>query len=83
MKIIITPEAIKQYGKLPKVEQKKIKRKITILEQDPKAGKKLSGNFSELRSLRVWPYRILYYINESQNTIYVVTIAHRQGAYKR
>ena len=78
MKIILTPEAIKQYGKLPKVEQKKIRRKITVLEQDPNAGKKLSGNFSELRSLRVWPYRILYYTNESQKTTYIVTIAHRQ-----
>lgn len=82
MKIIITPEAIKQYSKLPKVEQKKIRKKITVLEQGPNAGKKLSGNFSELRSLRVWPYRILYYTNESQKTIYIVTIAHRQGIYK-
>ena len=82
MKIIITPEAIKQYGRLPKTEQKKIKKKITILEQDQNAGKKLSGNFSELRSLRVWPYRILYYTNETQNTIYIVTIAHRQGVYR-
>lgn len=82
MKIIITPEAIKQYGKLPKVEQKKIKKKISVLEQDSNAGKKLSSNFSKLRSLRVWPYRILYFTNESQNTIYVITIAHRQGVYK-
>ena len=82
MKTIITPEANKQYDKLPKTEQKKIKKKITILEQDQNAGKKLSGNFSELRSLRVWPYRILYYKNESQNTIHIVTIAHRQGVYK-
>lgn len=82
MRIIITPEASKQYRNLPKVEQKKIKKKIIILEQDPNSGKKLSGNLSELRSLRVWPYRILYYINESQNTIYIVTIAHRQGVYK-
>lgn len=82
MKIIVTPEANKQYNHLPKVEQKKIKKKLAVLEQDPYAGKKLSGNFSELRSLRVWPYRILYYTDDSQKTIYIVTIAHRQGIYK-
>jgi mRNA-degrading endonuclease RelE of RelBE toxin-antitoxin system len=82
MLIIITPEAEKQYDKLPKVEKIKIKKKLIILEENTKAGKKLSGNLSELRSLRAWPYRIIYYLNRSQNKIYVVTIAHRQGVYK-
>jgi len=81
MFIIVTPEAEKQYNRLPKIEQKKVKRKLTILEINPKAGKKLVGNFSELWSLRAWPYRIIYYLNKSQNTIYIVTIAHRQGVY--
>jgi len=82
MQIIITPEAEKQYGKLPKIEQKKIKKKLATLEENQKSGKKLSGNLSELRSLRAWPYRIIYYLNQSQKKIYVVTIAHRQGVYK-
>ena len=82
MRIIITPEADKQYDHLPQIEQKKIKKKLGVLEGNSQAGKKLSGNLSELRSLRVWPYRILYYMNKSQNTIYIVTIAHRQGVYK-
>ncbi len=81
MEIIVTPEAEKQYKKLPKVEQKKVKKKLFLLEHYPKAGKKLLGAFSEVYSLRAWPYRILYYINESKNKIYIVTIAHRQGVY--
>ena len=82
MEIIITPEAEKQYLHLPKTEQKKIKKKFLLLTQEPKIGKKLSGSFSELRSLRAWPYRILYYIDKSKKEIYIVTIAHRQGVYK-
>lgn len=82
MKAIITPKAIKHYEDLPKPEQKKIKKKIALLENNPLTGKKLSGEFAELRSLRAWPYRIIYYINEEQNTIYVASIIHRQGAYK-
>jgi len=79
MDIIVTPQAEKQYNKLPNSEQRKIKKKILLLEHDQTAGKKLMGAFSEVYSLRAWPYRILYYINTSQNTVYIVTIAHRQG----
>ena len=82
MQIIITPEAEKQYKKLPKLEQKKIKKKLLLLEENSERGKKLSGSLSEVRSLRAWPYRILYYINEKINSIYIVTIAHRQNVYK-
>lgn len=82
MLVAITPEANKQFDNLPKAEQKKIKKKLLTLEDNSKAGKKLSGNLSELRSLRAWPYRIIYYIKQSQNKIYIVTIIHRQGAYK-
>lgn len=76
MQVIITPEAEKQYRHLPKPQQEKIRRKLAVLEQSPFEGKKLSGSLSETRSLRAWPYRILYY------KVFVVTIAHRQGVYK-
>ncbi len=82
MEIIITPEAEKQYRRLPKSEQKKIKRKLLVLERNPLAGKKLSGSLAETRSLKVWPHRILYYIDRNKSTIFVATITHRQGVYK-
>lgn len=81
MQVIITPEAQKQYKHLPKSEQNKIKRKLVLLEQDHLQGKKLSGKLSEIRSLKAWPYRILYIIKE--NKVVIVTIAHRQGVYSR
>ena len=81
MQVIVTPQAQKQYLHLPQPEQKKIKRKLAVLEQSPQAGKKLSGNLAQIRSLRAWPYRILYYIDSKRDTIFVVTIAHRQGVY--
>ena len=82
MQAIITPEATKQFDKIPKVERKKIKRKIGTLEQDPYQGKKLSAELSETRVIRAWPYRILYYIDQKENKIFIVNIVHRQGAYK-
>jgi len=82
MDVIITPKASKQYDHLPKSDQAKIKRKLLLLRENPKEGKKLSGDLLETRSLRAWPYRILYYIDRKQRKIFIVTIAHRQGVYK-
>lgn len=84
MEVILTPKAQKHYKNLPKSEQPKIKRKIKSLEVNPNIGKKLSGELEELRVIRAWPYRIFYYISEKNDEakIYVVSILHRQGAYK-
>ena len=82
MQVVITPKALKQYNHLPKSEQTKIKRKFLLLEQNPQEGKKLAGRFAEIRSLRAWPYRILYYIDKKTKKVFIVTVAHRQGIYK-
>jgi len=82
MQVVITDEAQKQYNHLPKPEQSKIKRKFSLLEANQNAGKKLSGRYSGLRSLRAWPYRIVYQVLADRKEIWVVSILHRQGAYK-
>ena len=79
MKVIVTPKAQKHFSQLPVSEQKKIKKKLLVLETDSFAGKKLSGELSELRSLRAWPYRIIYYINSDR--IFITSIVHRQSVY--
>ena len=35
-----------------------------------------------IRSIRAWPYRIFYEVNETENRVEVHKIKHRQGAYK-
>ena len=82
MEVILTPKALKQYNHLPKAEQTKIKKKLSALQLNALEGKKLSGEYAELRSLRAWPYRVIYYIDNPQEKVFVVTIAHRQGVYK-
>jgi mRNA-degrading endonuclease RelE of RelBE toxin-antitoxin system len=82
MQVIITPRVLKQYNRFPKIEQEKIKKKLLLLEKYPQEGKKLSGEYSELRSFKAWPYRMIYFINDRQRKLFVVTIAHRQGVYK-
>lgn len=82
MQVIITPKAQKHFEHLSKSDQTKINKKLSALENDPFSGKKLSGELKEQRSLKAWPYRIIYYINFLENNLYVTAIIHRQGAYK-
>lgn len=82
IQVVITSEASKQYKHLPTQEQIRIKKKLTLLEQDPLVGKKLSGELLGLRSLRAWPYRIIYTTDESGLNVTIKSIIHRQGAYK-
>ncbi|OGH24051.1 MAG: hypothetical protein A2698_00810 [Candidatus Levybacteria bacterium RIFCSPHIGHO2_01_FULL_42_15] len=82
MLVILSKDALKQYERLPKGEQTKIRKKLHALEQDPHSGKKLTGELKSIYSLRAWPYRILYEINEAEKRIEVHKIAHRQSAYK-
>ena len=74
--------AEKQYAKLPKPERKKIDRKIELLQIKPLTGKKLEGVFQEKRSLKAWPYRIIYVIDAKNKNLHVLSVLHRQGAYK-
>lgn len=82
MDVVLAKDAQKQYKRLPKPEQTKIKKKLMVISQDPLSGKKLEGELKGRRVVRAWPYRIIYSINELTNTIEVSDVLHRQGAYK-
>lgn len=79
--LVLSKSAEKDFARLPKPEIKKILRKLKALREDPFLGKQLGGEIKGLRSLRSWPYRIIYGLNKS-GQILVFQIIHRQGAYK-
>lgn len=82
MNVVLSKNARKDYEDLSKKDKIKVRKKLTLLEQNPYAGKKLAGELKGIRSLRAWPYRIFYEVNESEQQIEVHKIKHRQGAYK-
>lgn len=82
MKVFLSDEATKQYSKLTINDKSKIDKKLLLLESNPLEGKKLSGQLAGTRSLKAWPYRIIYFIDKSRNEIWIASILHRQGAYK-
>jgi len=80
VQIVFSPNAAKDFGKLNKVAQKKVYIKTKVLQNTPLTGKLLSGKLKGLRSLKAWPYRIIYEVTKKQ--INVLQIIHRQKAYK-
>jgi len=82
MQVILSKNATKHLERLPKSEKLKIQKKILRLQENPYSGKKLSGELDKSRSLKAWPYRIIYSINESEKIVGISEILHRQGAYK-
>jgi mRNA-degrading endonuclease RelE of RelBE toxin-antitoxin system len=82
MQVILSNTSKKQYYRLPQTEQKKIKKKLPSVTINPMGGKKLAGEFADYRSLRAWPYRIIYSINEKEKRLEVISIEHRLGVYK-
>lgn len=81
MRVILSKEAQKNYNRLPGSQKTKIKKKLISLQDNPLLGKKLGGELEGDRSLRAWPYRIIYSIDKKQNLISISNILHRQGAY--
>ncbi len=82
MKVSYSKTSLKQLKKLPKRKQIAILRKIEKLKKSPHAGKKLKGPLKNFRSLKVWPYRIIYRYSENEKAIFINVIQHRQSAYQ-
>lgn len=80
MRLQLTAKARKDLKRLPQNEAKKVDKKLRRLMDYPYTGKKLKGELSRIYSLRIWPYRIFYGVEEDIITIF--KIEHRQSAYK-
>jgi len=82
MQVEYSDTSAKHLRKLPKPKQIKILKTIEKLKNDPYAGKKLKGEFAGLRSIKVWPYRIIYRYLPQDKLLFINVIQHRQGVYK-
>ncbi len=82
MRLEFSETARKQIKKLPRFEQLKVLKKLQKLKNDPYVGKKLKGEFEGLRSLKAWPYRIIYRYQPQEKLLFINVIQHRQQSYK-
>lgn len=82
MQVFYKDEAVRKLKKLGPAEKQKAKRKIESLLLNPLAGKILKGEFSGLRSLKVWPVRIIYTFESKLEKITIITVDYRGNVYK-
>lgn len=79
--LILSRKAEKELSDLTKKDRERVIKKLRLLREGPLSGKPLLGKLAGFRSLRVWPYRIIYEF-EKPRRVAVHKILHRQEVYK-
>jgi len=80
--LVIDKKAQKEIFRLSLKDILRIQAGIQKILNNPFAGKKLSGKLQGAYSIRVWPFRILYKIQQKKLVIVVIKVVHRKEAYK-
>ncbi len=80
--LALRQSARKELDRLDESMRRRIGLAFESLKIDPFQGKTLRGDLYGLRSIRVWPYRIVYEIRKYELIVLVVEIAHRKDAYR-
>jgi addiction module RelE/StbE family toxin len=79
--LLFTKEFLKRLKRLDKQTQVRVLRDLRILQEQPFAGKQLTGRLSDVKSFRLGDYRVIYQI--SKQTIIIRTIGHRKRVYDK
>ena len=81
--VVVIPKKVqKEINKIDIRYRKKIQTALLALRSDPFIGKKLEGKYEDQWSFRVWPYRIIYRIENTKMIVLIIKVGHRQKAYK-
>lgn len=80
--VYIPKSVFKSLRKIPIPWRHRILEAIDSLKVNPYLGEKLWGELENRRKIRIWPYRIIYKIDEAKKLIVIVEAKHRQGVYK-
>ncbi len=81
-KVVLSKEAIKTLDKIDRNLEKRMREAMRLLEEEPNQAGKAVIAMQGLRSLRVGDWRILYTVQTSNDTVCVLAIRCRGGAYR-
>ena len=85
MNIAYTSAASKQFSRLDKPTQSRIKKymtEIAVLDNPRSRGQGLTANLSGLWRYRVGDYRVLCHICDDELIVTVIEIGHRSAVYR-
>ena len=78
-----TEETARILSKLHPETKKLIKQVLVELGENPYAGSDLQEEFYGFKSFKLKRFRVLYKINEEENTIQIYHIGHRKDVYQQ
>lgn len=81
--VVVSDEAAKAVGRLPRQVQRAVVAALTALADDPRAGKPLTAELAGIWSLRRGDYRVLYRMNDVTRRVEVARVGHRRDVYRR
>ena len=80
--VYFTPNSQKTFEK---IKDKKLRSKVGVailkLSKNPLAGEKLKGVLSGKYKLKVWPYRVIYFIKPNRDIV-ITDVGHRKDVYR-
>ena len=81
-KVLVKPSAIKELEAVPAKDRRKLAAKIQALAEDarPHGSEKLSGQ--ERYRVRQGDYRVVYAIDDAEQTVLIVKIGNRRDIYR-
>ncbi len=86
LEIEYLPGAKKDLEKIDKLWQRRIKKNLQMLSENPALLKnkitKLKGKYKDYFRLRVGNYRVIFRVEKKKLVILVVRIAHRKEIYR-
>jgi mRNA interferase RelE/StbE len=78
----IISKAEREFLKLPEAVQRKIRKQILSLENDPRPFGSSKLKNSEFHRIRSGDYRVIYSIDDKSKVVRVLSIAHRKEVYR-
>ncbi len=72
----------KDFEKLDRRLQLRVRREIESLADNPYFGKALKGELEGRYSLRIGEYRVIYLIDKRDKVVQLITVRHRGKAYR-
>jgi mRNA-degrading endonuclease RelE of RelBE toxin-antitoxin system len=76
--LIFVPNSVKKsLAKIPLPWIFRMGKTIDSLETNPYIGEKMGGYLKDKRKIHVWPYRIIYTVNEKKRIVIIQEVAHR------
>jgi mRNA interferase RelE/StbE len=81
-KIYTRKSVVKELGDIPKKDLQKVVKKIQALSANPRPQGSQKLSHKERYRIRHGNYRIVYSVQDKEQTIHIVEIGHRREVYR-